>query len=70
MQVPNKFVTMYRDIHGPALLDDEAAREFVFALNHKEREHLFAELQKFTGALGSGKYIYRNNHNDLCYIYL
>ncbi|XP_025110404.1 transmembrane protein 65-like isoform X2 [Pomacea canaliculata] len=46
-QVPNKYVTMYRDIHGPSLHDDEAAREFVFALNSKEREHLLAQLQTF-----------------------
>ncbi|XP_076462839.1 transmembrane protein 65-like isoform X2 [Babylonia areolata] len=51
--VPNKFVTMYRDIHGPKLYDEAAAREFVFALSQEEREHLLTELHKFTGAKSS-----------------
>ncbi|XP_076441492.1 transmembrane protein 65-like [Babylonia areolata] len=49
-QVPNKFVTMYRDIHR--LHDEEAAREFVFALNHQERERLMAELINFQDSQG------------------
>ena len=54
-QIPNKFVTLYRDIHGPTLYDEEAAREFVFALSLEERQRLLAELHKFTGAQSSGK---------------
>ncbi|KAL8596175.1 hypothetical protein ACOMHN_021215 [Nucella lapillus] len=52
-QVPNKLVTMYRDIHGPLLHDEEAAREFVFALNNEERDRLIMELTKFIDAQGS-----------------
>ena len=48
-------MTLYRDIHGPTLYDEEAAREFVFALSHEERERLLVELHKFTGAQSSGK---------------
>ena len=48
-------MTLYRDIHGPTLYDEEAAREFVFALSLEERQRLLAELHKFTGAQSSGK---------------
>ena len=48
-------MTLYRDIHGPTLYDEEAAREFVFALSHEERERLLVELHKFTGAQNSGE---------------
>ncbi|KAL8562320.1 hypothetical protein ACOMHN_037276 [Nucella lapillus] len=41
---------MYRDIHGPTLYDEEAAREFVFALGQEERDRLLNELHKFSGA--------------------
>lgn len=45
---PNRFVYMYRDIHGPvALHDQQAAREFVYALNQEERDRLIMELQTF-----------------------
>jgi hypothetical protein len=54
-QKPNKYVYMYRDIHGPSLHNDESAREFVYALSQTERGRLTAELQKFIAAESTGE---------------
>lgn len=43
---PNKFTAVYRDLHG-AIEEADSARDFVFALNKKERDLLLIELEKF-----------------------
>lgn len=48
--VPNKYIKLYRDIHGPVLYHGEAAREFIFALSHEERASLLGELNSFVSA--------------------
>lgn len=43
---PNKYKAIYRDLHG-AIEESSTAQDFVFALNKKERQLLYFELQKF-----------------------
>lgn len=43
---PSRYTTIYRNLHG-AIDDPSTAKDFVYALNRKERELLLQELQKF-----------------------
>ncbi|CAL1547471.1 unnamed protein product [Lymnaea stagnalis] len=45
---PSRMNNVY-DIEG-AITDEEAAKQFVYALNTNERKHLYAELARFHGA--------------------
>lgn len=48
-KVPPSRINNIYDIEG-AITDEEAAKQFVYALNTNERKHLYAELARFHGA--------------------
>jgi len=43
---PSRYKGIYRDLHG-AIDDTSTAKDFVYALNRRERDLLQAELQRF-----------------------